>query len=97
MPQQHPELASDDHGWIRSLRSSYRKGKDMNNQHAGLSQVLAEQRITERHDQAAHTRLSRGAHLARRRKRWAARGWWQLARWPSVATDQPVTRPPTVS
>ena len=29
----------------------------MHNQHAGLSQALAEQRITERHDQAAHARL----------------------------------------
>ena len=28
----------------------------MHNQHAGLSQLLAEQRITERHEQAAHAR-----------------------------------------
>jgi hypothetical protein len=69
----------------------------MHNQHAGLSQALADQRITERHEQAAQARLSRGAHPARRRKRWAARGWWQLGRWLGVATDQPVTRPPTVS
>jgi len=68
----------------------------MNNQHAGLSQVLAEQHITERHEQAAHARLSRGARPPRRRKRWAARGWWQLARWTGVATDQQATRrPPT--
>jgi hypothetical protein len=60
----------------------------MNNQHAGLSQVLAEQRITERRQQAAHARLARGARLPRRRKRWAARGWWQLARWPAVAVEQ---------
>ena len=32
----------------------------MHNQHAGLSQVLAEQRITERRHQAAHARLGRG-------------------------------------
>ena len=69
----------------------------MNNQHAGLSQALAEQRITERREQAAHARLSRGAHLARRRKRWAARGWWQLARWPAVATQQPARRPHSIN
>ena len=32
----------------------------MNNQHAGLSQALASQRITEQHQQAAHARLLRG-------------------------------------
>lgn len=32
----------------------------MTNQHAGLSQILAEQRITERRQQAAHARLGRG-------------------------------------
>ena len=69
----------------------------MHNQHAGLSQVLAEQHITERHEQAAHARLSRGAHPARRRKRWAARRWWQLVRWPGIATDQPVRRTHSVS
>jgi hypothetical protein len=66
----------------------------MTNQHAGLSQVLAEQRITERREQAAHWRLGRGAGspLRRRRSR-AARGWWQLARCPAVATQQLVRRP----
>jgi hypothetical protein len=53
----------------------------MHNQHAGLSQLLAEQRITDRHEQATHARLVRGAPSPRRRhRRWAARGWWQLAR-----------------
>jgi hypothetical protein len=33
----------------------------MDNQHAGLSQALAGQRITERHEQAAHARLLRQA------------------------------------
>jgi hypothetical protein len=70
----------------------------MNNQHAGLSQVLAEQRITERRQLAAHARLAGGAHLLRRRhRRWAARGWWQLARWPSIAANQPVRHPRSVS
>ena len=59
----------------------------MNNQHAGLSQVLAEQRITQRRQQAAHARLVRGARPRRHRRRsWATRRWWQLARWPGVAT-----------
>jgi hypothetical protein len=64
----------------------------MNNQHAGLSQALAAQRITQRREQATHARLARGARLPRRRKRWAARGWWQLARWPAVAVERPTHR-----
>ena len=64
------------------------EGEEMNNQHAGLSQVLAEQRISERRQQAAHARRAGGARLPRRRhRRWAARRWWQLARWPSIAAD----------
>jgi hypothetical protein len=71
----------------------------MSNQHAGLSQALAEQRITERQEQAAQARLAGGARPPHRRRRraWAARRWWRLARWPGVANDQPVTRPPNVS
>jgi hypothetical protein len=70
----------------------------MNNQHAGLSQALAEQRIIERRQQAAHAQLGRGARPPRRRRRrWAARGWWQLARWPAVVTNQPTRRPHSVS
>jgi hypothetical protein len=70
----------------------------MSNQHAGLSQVLAEQRMTQRHEQAAHARLARGARPPRRRRRsWAARGWWRLAWWPSVAAEQPVRRPHSAS
>jgi hypothetical protein len=62
----------------------------MNNQHAGLSQVLAEQRV--------HARLSRGARPpGRRRRSRVARGWWQLARWPAVATQQPARHPHSVS
>jgi hypothetical protein len=66
----------------------------MNNQHARLSQVLAEQRTTERHVQAA--RLSTACPLARparRRRAWVACRWWQLARRPGVPADQPVSRP----
>jgi hypothetical protein len=70
----------------------------MHNQHAGLSQVLAEQRITQRHEQAAHARLGRGTRLpGRRRRSRAAHGWWQLARWPAVATKQPARRPHSIS
>jgi hypothetical protein len=70
------------------------EGEDMHNQHAGLSQALAEQRLTERPQQATHARLVRGARLPRRRhRRWAAHGSWQPARWPAVAADQPVSRP----
>jgi hypothetical protein len=69
----------------------------MHNQHAGLSQVLADQRVTERHEQAAHARLVGGARSPRRRRRSAAGGWWQLARWPAVATQQPAHRPHRVS
>ena len=70
----------------------------MYNQHAGLSQVLAEQRITQRHEEAAQVRLGRGARQpGRRRRSRAARGWWQLARWPAIATKQPTPRPHRVS
>jgi hypothetical protein len=62
----------------------------MNNQHAGLSQVLAEQRVTQRRERAAQAQLVAGARPPRRRRQWTARGWWQRARWPSIATDQPV-------
>jgi hypothetical protein len=55
----------------------------MHNQYAGLSQALAQQRISERHKQATHARLLRGAQPPRRQRRTSAvRGWWQLARWP---------------
>jgi hypothetical protein len=72
--------------------------RQMHNQHAGLSQILAEQRITERHEQAAHARLLRAARPPRRhRTRWAARRWWQLARWPRIAIKQPARHPDRVS
>jgi hypothetical protein len=69
----------------------------MHNQHAGLSQVLADRRITQRRQQAAYWRLGRGARPPRRRRRWTVRGWWQLVRWPAVATKQPAHRPDSVS
>jgi hypothetical protein len=66
----------------------------MHNQHAGLSQVLAEQRINQRRQQADHARLVGGARRLRRpRRSWAARPPWQLARWPALTTEQPVHHP----
>ena len=58
----------------------------MHNQHAGLSQQLAAQRITERHQQAAQARLAQHAGRSRhRRHRWRTRRWWQLVRRPGTA------------
>jgi hypothetical protein len=71
----------------------------MHNQHTDLSQTLADQRITQLQEQAAQARrLAGGARPPRRRRRraWTPRRWWQLARWPGIATDQSVTRPPEV-
>jgi hypothetical protein len=69
----------------------------MTNQHAGLSQTLADQHRTQLQEQAAQARLAGGARPPRRRRRaWMPRRWWQLAHWPGVATDQPVTRSPEV-
>ena len=65
----------------------------MNNQHAGLSQTLAEPHMTQRCEQAVHVRLLQDACPPRRQRRaWVARSWQQLARWLSLA-DQPVSRP----
>jgi hypothetical protein len=62
----------------------------MHNQHAGLNQVLAEQRITQLQQQAAQARLGRDAAPPRRRRRSrAARGWWQLARRPTGQPSPP--------
>ena len=70
----------------------------MTNQHAGLSQVLAEQRITQRRQQATQARLGRGSRPpGRRRRSRSAHGWWQLARWPAVAAEQPTHHPNSVS
>jgi hypothetical protein len=57
----------------------------MHNLHAGLTQVLAEQRMTERREQAAQERLLGSARTPRRRRQRVTRRWWQLARWPVSA------------
>jgi hypothetical protein len=50
----------------------------MHNQHAALSGVLAEQRMTERQQQVAHERLVGSARAPGRRPPRATRRWWQL-------------------
>jgi hypothetical protein len=70
----------------------------MHNQHDGMSQLLAHQHIQDLREQAAHARLERGGGSPRRqrqRHRHAARRWWQLARWPAVASSQSPHRPST--
>jgi hypothetical protein len=54
----------------------------MHNQHAGLTGVLAEQRMTERREQADQQRLLGSVRPPRRCRQRASRRWWQLARWP---------------
>jgi hypothetical protein len=76
-------------------RSERQEEGYMHNQHAGLSQQLAAQRITERQKQATHARLAHGAGRPhRRRRRWLARRWWQLAGRPSVASQPAIQHPP---
>jgi hypothetical protein len=50
----------------------------MHNQHVGLTGVLAQQRISQRQQQATHERLVRSARLPRRRRQRATRRWWRL-------------------
>jgi hypothetical protein len=70
----------------------------MHNQHAGLSQQLAAQHITERQDQAAQARLAQSAGRPRHRRRWRlALGWWRLARRPGVAAQPAVPHPRRIS
>ena len=79
-------------------RSERQEEGHMHNQHAGLSQQLAAQRITERQKQAAHARLAHGAGRPRRRRRWwLARRWWQLARWSGGASQPAIQHPHRVS
>jgi hypothetical protein len=68
----------------------------MNNQHAGLNQVLADQRITQLQQQAAQARLGRSADPPRRRRRSrATRGGWQLARRRAGHRRHTASQPPT--
>jgi hypothetical protein len=91
-PPDHPEPATIH---VAELQEGMRS---MHNQHAGLSQALADQRISERHERADHARLVGGARPPRRRRWRLGRGWWQqLTRWPAVVTKQPARHPNSVS
>ena len=61
-----------------------REGK-MHNQHAGLTGVLAEQRMTERQQQATRERVVRSARSPRRRRQQATGRWWRLVARPMSA------------
>ena len=50
----------------------------MHSQHAGLTGVLSEQRMTKHQQQAANVCLVRSARSPRRRRQQATRRWWQL-------------------
>jgi hypothetical protein len=68
----------------------------MHNQHLGLSQLLATQRISEQHEQATHAQLVRGARPPRGRRRQAeVRRWWAAgslaSRRPRPARQAPAT------
>jgi hypothetical protein len=96
-PEIRLDLAVRVRQWRTAPAASRKGGKHMHNQHAGLSQPLAAQRITERQEQAARARLVHGARRPRRRRRWLARRWWQLARQPRVAAEPAVGHPHRVS
>jgi hypothetical protein len=57
----------------------------MHNQHAGLTGVLAEQRMTERQQEAARERIVGNARSPRRRRQQATRRWWRLVLRPMSA------------
>jgi hypothetical protein len=59
----------------------------MHNQHADLSQTLAEQHRTQLQEQATHQRPLPVARQRRRRRTSSPRRWWQLlTRRPSRAS-----------
>ena len=59
----------------------------MHNQHADLSQTLADQHIAALQEQATHQRPLRATRPPRRRRAWSPRRWWQLlTRRPSRAS-----------
>ena len=59
----------------------------MTNQHAGLSQTLADQHRTQLRQRATHQRPLPVARQPRHRHSWSPRRWWQLlTRRPSRAS-----------
>jgi hypothetical protein len=57
----------------------------MHNQHVAFSGVVAEQRMTERQQQATHQRLVHSGRRPRRRHQQATRRWWRLVLRPMSA------------
>jgi polyisoprenoid-binding protein YceI len=97
-----PQIRLDLTMRARRVRDPYphpkERGKHMHNQHAGLSQLLAEQRISHRHQHAAAARLAQTAGRPRRRRwRWLARRWWQLTGRPAATAPPAVHHPHPVS
>jgi hypothetical protein len=66
----------------------------MHNQRAGLSQVLAEQHISQRREQATHARLARGWRMAL--PGGAGRGWSVAGGSRLGGHGWPQTSPPAV-
>lgn len=73
-----PEVGADTLALTSSPKADIGREGKMHNQHVGLTGVLAEQRISERQQQATHERLVRSARPPRRRRQQATRRWWQL-------------------
>jgi hypothetical protein len=57
----------------------------MHNQHPGLTGLLAEARMIERRQEAAHEGLVGSARLPRRRRQQGTRRWWRLVLRPTRA------------
>jgi hypothetical protein len=57
----------------------------MHHQHAGLTGVLSEQRMTKHQQQAAQERIVGNARSPRRRRQQATRRWRRLVRRPMSA------------
>jgi hypothetical protein len=77
-----PEVVANALALLSSPEEDIRREDSMQNQYAGLTGVLTEQRMTERRKQAADERLVSSTRQPRRRRHRVTRRWWQVARWP---------------
>jgi hypothetical protein len=75
-------VVADTLALLSSPEEDIRREDTMQNHYAGLTQVLTEQRMTERRLQAHQERLMGGTRQPRRRRHRVTRRWWQVARWP---------------
>ena len=73
-----PEVRADTFALTSSPRGSQWTEGKMRSQHAGLTGVLSEQRMTEHQQQAANECLVRSARSPRWRRQQVMRRWWQL-------------------